>query len=594
MGCGCKHAAAASGRFRRDPEAFKREVAAGEKLGHVFARIAPGQVRCKACRRTIFVVNGRIMGDALSRACPAATSTRPKVASTLARPRRRSTGSLAAISAATMPPPSSTSTNDTLVEGPRSYPKSAAHTMVSRGIKPHLRQPQNQRKIALPSKNAAEIFRVHVTAMGYGARVEGRMVTTDAPDNVVEGAREWAENYGTADSSRPRDVGRDRATPDDLERAQEMEFRAQRLHNAAWEVSKAIGGVPSAYQYAAVYSQGGDAYAAAARAYRESADLWWKLGRRHDAKRLRREAAGVQRIAESMARTEEKLAAAGRDWGARRARKPAGAAFHRAMNVVEMERMLRRAGVPDPKMHARRYVRQGVTPDALAAHLRGRRDELAPESTVRVKRASRNRKSSSEAPLAESAARARALHMYAMTGTRNPSDFALARAFDEAARAFASAAALHERAGRQDQARLLTAMGRQDALSARHFKKQLAVRDPGERWRRRRTGRDLGTLEKSAMKNLRRDPASSPPPPPSGIRLRQVAPILEPGYALSRGIRQSDRAWEDVIVDASLAQHMRFVDFRRIDDVLHAVWHVGDVLYAQVASGPRHPSRFRR
>ena len=91
----------------------------------------------------------------------------------------------------------------------------------------------------------------------------------------------------------------------------------------------------------------------------------------------------------------------------------------------------------------------------------------------------------------------------------------------------------------------------------------------------------------------RRDP-QDPPPPPSGIRLRQSAPVLQAGNALARGVRQSDNSWEEVLIDPSIARQARFVDFRRISGVLHAVWRVSDVLFAQPASGSNHPDNFQR
>lgn len=86
-----------------------------------------------------------------------------------------------------------------------------------------------------------------------------------------------------------------------------------------------------------------------------------------------------------------------------------------------------------------------------------------------------------------------------------------------------------------------------------------------------------------------RDPGE---PPPSGVRLRQRAPVMTPGFALARGIRQSSKTWEDTVVGSALAARARFVDWRRIDDVLHAVWTIDNMLYAQVARGSKHPSRF--
>lgn len=106
--------------------------------------------------------------------------------------------------------------------------------------------------------------------------------------------------------------------------------------------------------------------------------------------------------------------------------------------------------------------------------------------------------------------------------------------------------------------------------------------------------RGVPMAKRSTTARRQRDPMAQAPVPPSGIRLRAAAPVMEPGYALARGIRQSDRSWEDVIVDRSLARVARFIDFRRIDGDLHAVWNVENMLYAQLAVGPRHPSQFER
>lgn len=111
---------------------------------------------------------------------------------------------------------------------------------------------------------------------------------------------------------------------------------------------------------------------------------------------------------------------------------------------------------------------------------------------------------------------------------------------------------------------------------------------PMVRSRRERTPIYLYPHEIDSFERLRmdRDP-TAPPPPPSGVRLRLRAPAMRAGRALARGIRQSERTWEDVRVDDSLARHAKFVDYRVIDNVQHGVWTLGNMLYAQIAGSPR-------
>ena len=101
---------------------------------------------------------------------------------------------------------------------------------------------------------------------------------------------------------------------------------------------------------------------------------------------------------------------------------------------------------------------------------------------------------------------------------------------------------------------------------------------------------EIDSIEEPAEGARSRDPADVPPPPSSGVRRRQTVPAMDAGPALARGIRQSERTWEPVIVDRSIAFVARFVDFRRIDGEPHAVWTLGNMLYAQ----PSDPDRFRR
>ena len=76
---------------------------------------------------------------------------------------------------------------------------------------------------------------------------------------------------------------------------------------------------------------------------------------------------------------------------------------------------------------------------------------------------------------------------------------------------------------------------------------------------------------------------------------RSRRPQIETGYALVRHEDDvGDDAWEDEIVDASLNRVARFLGFARIDGREHAVWRHADMIYAQTAVGPRHPSKFRR
>ena len=136
-------------------------------------------------------------------------------------------------------------------------------------------------------------------------------------------------------------------------------------------------------------------------------------------------------------------------------------------------------------------------------------------------------------------------------------------------------------------------------------RRRMVVHAPGDAFVREAVGKRFlydGVVLHPSDKNVRvrrlpfeqRDPTEPPSAPKSGRQLIRRAPEMEPGYALARGVRQSEGAWEDVIVGVSLARVARFVDFRRIDDTLHAVWTHGNMLYAQTAVRPRHPAHFTR
>ena len=76
---------------------------------------------------------------------------------------------------------------------------------------------------------------------------------------------------------------------------------------------------------------------------------------------------------------------------------------------------------------------------------------------------------------------------------------------------------------------------------------------------------------------------------------RSRRPQIETGYALVRHEDDvGEDAWEDEIVDASLNREVRFLGFARIDGQEYAVWRHSPMIIAQLAVGPRHPSKFRR
>ena len=136
-------------------------------------------------------------------------------------------------------------------------------------------------------------------------------------------------------------------------------------------------------------------------------------------------------------------------------------------------------------------------------------------------------------------------------------------------------------------------------------RRRMIIHAPGDAFVREAVGKRFlydGVVLHPSDKSVRvrrlpfeqRDPTEPPPAPKSGRQLIRRAPEMERGYALARGVRQSDDAWEEAVVGVSLARVARFANFRKIDDVLHAVWTHGNMMYAQTAVGPRHPSHFTR